>query len=850
MKVTLPELSLILLIGTSGSGKSTFAKKNFQPYEILSSDVCRGLVSNDENSQEATSDAFDILKNIATRRLARGKLTVIDATNLQSEARKPYLDLAREYHCFLVAIIFDIPEKICLEHNQKRTDRQVESRVIRQQRQQLERALKQLKHEKFFKMLTLTSVEEINDFSLERQPLWSNRNQEKGPFDIIGDIHGCADELQELLMDKLGYVACAAPHTLKSAEGRKAIFLGDLVDRGPDTPKVLKLVMNMVTVGSALCVPGNHDIKLLRKLKGESVQVKHGLAESLAQFEKEPPEFKNKVILFLENLVSHYVLDEGHLVVAHAGMKETMQGRASGKVRAFALYGETTGEIDEYGLPVRYPWASEYRGKAMVVYGHTPVSKAEWLNRTINIDTGCVFGGSLTALRYPEKELVSVKARKVYFESIKPFLSESSETATLSTQHSVDDLLSIEEVLGKRFIHTELQKTITIREGHSSVALEVMSRFALNPKWLIYLPPTMSPVETSTQADYLEHPQEAFQYYKKQGITQVICEEKHMGSRMVVVICRDENVSRERFGVLTPNLGVCYTRTGRAFFHDSVLESAFLKELQSTIQRANLWDELKTDWLCLDCELMPWSTKAQELLEKQYAAVGASAKSSLDYTLEVLQKTEQRLEIQSLVEHYQQRAQRIDRYIQTYRGYCWPVRSIQDLKLAPFHLLASESGVHTDQTHLWHLEKIAKLVSASHGLVVDTPYKIIDTQQNESIAEGIHWWESITQKGAEGMVVKPLSFIARGKKGLIQPAVKCRGREYLRIIYGPEYTAPEHLERLRHRSLNVKRNLALREFSLGVEALKRFVQKEPLRRVHECIFGILALESEPLDPRL
>jgi protein phosphatase len=155
----------------------------------------------------------------------------------------------------------------------------------------------------------------------------------------------------------------------------------------------------LVESGSAICVPGNHNMKLLRKLRGKNVQITHGLAESLAQLEAEPPEFREKVAEFIDGLVSHYVFDDGKLVVAHAGMKESMQGRGSGKVRDFALYGETTGETDEFGLPVRYPWADDYRGRAMVVYGHTPVPEPQWLNRTINIDTGCVFGGKLTALR-------------------------------------------------------------------------------------------------------------------------------------------------------------------------------------------------------------------------------------------------------------------------------------------------------------------------------------------------------------------------------------------------------------------------------------------------------------------
>ena len=627
------------------------------------------------------------------------------------------------------------------------------------------------------------------------------------------------------------------------------IFLGDLVDRGPRIPDVLRLAMNMVESGEALCVPGNHDIKLMRKLNGKDVRITHGLAESLEQLEREPPEFKEHVATFVDKLVSHYVLDDGQLVVAHAGLKEELQGRGSGKVRDFALFGETTGETDEFGLPVRYNWAAEYRGKAMVVYGHTPVPEPEWLNRTICIDTGCVFGGRLTALRYPERELVSVPALQTYYEAAKPFLPEDEQAPALTAQQKYDDVLDIEDVIGKRIVSTRLHRTVTIREENSIAALEVMSRFAANPKWLIYLPPTMSPSETSQLPDLLEHPAEAFSYYRNQGVAKVVCEEKHMGSRAVVVVCRDEDSARERLGVVGDGSGICYTRTGRRFFDDKALEREFIGVIQAAISGAGLWDEFKTDWFCLDCELMPWSAKSQELLRQQYAAVGAASRVSLAEAVAALEQTAERVgEVGPLADRYRVREQAARKYTDAYRRYCWPVNSIADLKLAPFHLLATEGKVHADKDHIWHMETLKRL--CDDGLMLATSHLIVDVTDPASQVAGIKWWEELTNGGGEGMVVKPLDFIARGPRGLIQPAVKCRGREYLRIIYGPEYTAPENLERLRSRGLSAKRSLALREFALGIEGLERFVQREPLRRVHECVFGVLALESEPVDPRL
>ena len=528
-----------------------------------------------------------------------------------------------------------------------------------------------------------------------------------------------------------------------------------------------------------------------------------------------------------------------------------MQGRGSGKVRDFALYGETTGETDEFSLPVRCNWAAEYRGSATVVYGHTPVPDAEWLNRTINIDTGCVFGGKLTALRYPEKVLVSVSARQTYFQPAKPFLPEQTRAPALSAQQSQDDLLDLEDVVGKRIISTQLQHAVTIREENAIAALEVMSRFAVNPKWLIYLPPTMAPTETTRAEGLLEHPAEAFAYYRHEGVPRVVCEEKHMGSRAVVIVCRDDVVARKRFGVVGEGAGICYTRTGRRFFDDPLMEQALLARLRAALESTGFWEEHQTDWCCLDCELMPWSAKAQELLRRQYAAVGAASRSALTQAASSLELAATRgVDLGLLLHDYRQRLPLAEKFVTAYRHYCWPVNSLHDLRLAPFHVLATEGKVHCDRDHVWHMHTIAKICAAEPQLFLVTAYRQVDVTDPADQSEAVRWWESATENCSEGMVVKPLEFVARGRRGLAQPAVKCRGREYLRIIYGPEYTTPSNLERLRSRGLAAKRSLALREFALGIEALQRFVRREPLRRIHECVFGVLALESEPVDPRL
>ncbi len=1158
--IEIPDFAVIALIGVSGSGKSTFARTHFRATEILSSDRFRGLVSDDENDQSATTDAFDALHYLAAIRLRNRKSVVIDATNVQPDARKQLLSVAKAHDCLAVAIVLDAPESVCAARNATRADRQFGPHVIRNQSRNLRQSLRNLKREGFRYVFALNPAQ-IEEAQITRIPLWTDRRAETGPFDLIGDVHGCYDELVELLT-KLNYAPDAASGAWTHPLGRRIVFLGDLVDRGPKVVETVRLAQQMMAAGTAFCVPGNHDMKLMRALSGKNVTVSHGLAESLAQIdalpEAERESFKTEYVKWADGLVSHLWLDGGKLCAAHAGMKEDYIGRASGRVREFALFGETTGETDDFGLPVRYPWASDYRGKTTVVYGHTPVPSADWLNNTLNLDTGCVFGGALTALMWPESEIVSVAAKQTYAEPIRPFLpakkpaapdrediektllalaarhietrkigaeavrnkhrlqadadkyarmrdeleakaqnAESGGNAELAAQfrkakagyertgaemetplaeavsmantvlralldaetklrqlaeqasvalpdfdaaldsevaeanapvfdpkaealinaavrdmkdnqiknrelavqaissknnlqaeadkndrmeqildqkmqdavarddqrqirdllkdkkslnriqdkvradleaaivatdkikaalhedeervrnraseamlmkgrlrHTEiqkrtlaalasfelleldiaqqfeklqarladrqaseaaqkemtyatsqwqhDELLRAEDVLGKRLIATETMANIMIPAANAAAALEVMSRFAVEPRWLIYLPPTMSPCETAPDGDLLERPEEAFAYYRGQGVKQVICQRKHMGSRAVVVVCRNEEAAFKRFGQPMGSgiTGQIFTRTGRQFFDEAALNAGLLAEIQNAMTAANFWEEFQTDWFCLDCELMPWNAKAQGLLREQYAPVGAAAKAALAAALQETEIARARgLDLAALTESLTERKGDAAKYTDAYARYCWPVSGLTDLRIAPFHLLASEGRTYFDLTHDRQIEVLSRLAQHSANLIA-TESRIVNTNDAESVQSGADWWRELTENGGEGMVVKPLEWLVRGAKGWAQPALKVRGREYLRIIYGPEYTQPANLNRLRSRGLGAKRSLALREFALGREGLRRFTQKQPLRQVHECAFGVLALESEPVDPRL
>jgi polynucleotide kinase-phosphatase len=831
-EIDIPELALVALVGISGSGKSTFAREHFRPTQVLSSDFFRGLIADDENDQSASADAFEALHYIAGKRLAAGRLTVVDATNLQPHARAGLIKVAREHDVLPVAVVLDVPEALAWARTEGRPDRAFGRQVLTRMHRDLRRSYGQLAREGFRKVHVLHGVDEIAAATVRYEKLFTDKRELTGPFDIIGDVHGCRAEL-ETLLGKLGYDlvrdAAGRPVDAVHPDGRTAVFLGDLVDRGPDTPGVLRLVMGMVAAGTALCVSGNHEQKLGRKLHGRKVTVSHGLAESIEQLEREGDGFVADAGRFIDGLISHYVLDGGRLVVAHAGLKEAYQGRASGRVRAFALFGETTGETDEYGLPVRYPWARDYRGSAAVVYGHTPIPVPEWINNTICLDTGCVFGGSLTALRWPARELVSVPAAREYYAPVRPLAA--------ATPVRDAEGLDLADVTGRRHLDYGYGRA-TIAAENAAAALEVMSRFALDPATLVWLPPTMAPCSTASVDGYLEHPSTAFGDLRAAGIDRVMCEEKHMGSRAVV------RVSRSGAG------DAIWTRTGRAFFEPE-LTARLLAGVRAAA--AGLFDDLGSEWLLLDTELLPWSAKAGGLIRERYAGVGAAGRAALPAALAVLDRVAARgLDVGALRDRLELRSSEIAGYSAAYRAYVRPTDGLTGVTLAPFAVLAGAGVSYADRDHGWHLALVDRLVAADPVLFTPTRRMVVELDDPVSEAAATDWWLSLTEAGGEGMVVKPWAGpTATSRAGrLVQPGVKCRGREYLRIIYGPEYTRPDQLAGLRGRQLGRKRALALREHGLGLAALDRLAEGAALWRIHELVFAILACESEPVDPRL
>jgi protein phosphatase len=342
-------------------------------------------------------------------------------------------------------------------------------------------------------------------------------------------------------------------------------------------------------------------------------------------------------------------------------------------------------------------------------------------------------------------------------------------------------LLDLGRLLAKRDFQTSLVKHMFIKNGHAECAVEQLSRFAIDPRWLVYLPPTMSPPDTGPDSGWhkgvLEHPDQVFKYFRERGVKTLVAEEKHMGSRAIVIVCRNEAGAEAHFGVGDGRLGACYTRNGNAFFHDAQMEFEFIARMHRSLSASRFWNHHETNWVMLDCEIMPWSAKARGLLVKQYAPVAAAGRASLQAAIADLELAKERgLDVDASIARHHERLQCINLYQDAYRRYCWPVASLDHYKVAPFHILATEGQVHTDKNHLWHMNRIARVALYSDGLIIATPHRTVDLDDRQNCEAVTSWWTELTEAGGEGLVFKPFDFVTYDTEGqAVQPAVKCRG---------------------------------------------------------------------------
>ncbi|WP_026908152.1 polynucleotide kinase-phosphatase [Paucisalibacillus globulus] len=864
MEIRLPYSGIVLLVGPSNSGKSTFLKnlinsKQILPSEVVSSDDFRVLVSDVEfmdwkqkpkdeadsifdEYQSISKEAFSLMDSLIEKRCRLNKLSFVDATHLHSDDRKRYIELARKNHVPIMALVFDIDQHILLARDEMRKNPRG-NRRIKQQYQTFKREKRFIKKEGYFASYFISDMDDISLIRKSNNPV---ELEIGNGIDIIGDIHGCYDEMIQLL-EKLGYEKNDEGY-YAHPDGRRFLSLGDIMSRGPNSLETIQFFLRHVNNGLAYMIDSNHGWKIARWLDGRNVTMNHGderIEEEFEQFqenlgEARALELKQQTKHLLLKAPSHYVVTKNNVptvVCTHAGIKDEFIGKQSYDISDFCRYGDTDG-VNDFDKPIRKDWTIHHKISCLILWGHDPKPKPLIINNTINIDQGVVFGGELTAFRYPEKQFVSVKAKQDY--------SNGGNNPLIEWEKNRLNLPNIVKFMNGYSVLTDEIGEVHVAKKHVIPAMDRVSHFTIPIEELVYIPPTMSPTpKASNLKDYLEHPKEAIDYYRSVGMNRMVAEKKHMGSRGVLLIFKDKEAAIKYIGRET--LGVIYTRTGKRFFQEET-EKEIMKQINEGMLSNDYFTTYDTDYVLLDAEIMPWNLKAKELISSQYAHVSENAILDRSYLVDKLKETvPTNQQLEGWLREYEEKLEHALVFKEVFQKYCWNVEGVKEIQIAPFHVLAHSNETFFDKPHTWHMEmnqEFAKLAD----IFVETEFMVIDSESSE--AEVINWWETMTKDGHEGIVIKPETFISRYKGKLIQPAIKVRGRKYLHIIYGMDYLEPENLSRLKERNTSKKQKLALKEFALGMEGIKRFVDGDSLERVHECVLGVLAMETDPVDPRL
>lgn len=861
MKITVPNSGIVLLIGASNSGKTTLLnnwirEETIQPSEVISSDEYRLVVSDTNFIQwtgrpkdEADSlydqyhaiseEAFHMMDNVIEARCRLNRLTFIDATHLFADDRKRYIALAQKHHVPIVAVVLDTPQETLLERDEQRENSRGKKKV-KQQYQNLKREKRFIKKEGFKSTYFINADEDIELVRMD-YPLLID--VEHG-IDLIGDIHGCYDEFI-ILLKSLGYEENDEALYLHP-DGRKFMSVGDVMSRGPESLKTMLFFQRHVEQGVAYMTDSNHGWKIARWLDGRSVTLNYGdekVEQEFKEYEKTYGSEKTtqtKEILknFLLSAPSHYVLMKNGVptaVCTHAGIKDEFIGKQSPDVQDFCRYGDSS-DLNENGKPIRSDWFVHHKGSIVIIWGHDPKPQPLVVNNTVNIDQGVVFGGKLTAFQYPEKRFISVDALHNYSGAIDNPLKEWEKKRFNAP--------NIEKFIDGYSVQTEQLGNIKVPQNIVKSAIDTLSHYTVPIEQLLYIPPTMSPTpETSKLKDFLEHPKEAIEYYRSHGIETLIAEKKHMGSRAILLLFKDKESAKKSIGLDID--GVIYTRKGRKFF-DKLTEQKVLRELKEELTRKGYFSKYETNYVLLDAEIMPWNLKAKELISSQYAHVSENAILDRKKIVEKLSNSEH-VDVKKWLIEYEGKLENAETFKEVFQKYCWDIEGTDAIQIAPFHVLAHSNETFFHKPHTWHMEMNKEFAEGS-SLFVTTEYKIISDAVSEQ--EVTTWWEEITKNGHEGIVIKPEFYIPTYRGKLIQPAIKVRGRKYLHIIYGMDYLSPLNLERLKKRNTVKKQKLALKEFALGIEGVQRFVNGDSIERVHECVLATLAMESDPVDPRL
>lgn len=847
MEIVLPEIAIVLLLGPSGSGKTTFAKKHFPDREVLHLEEMFTLFAAERSDNDLSADALDTLHFLLEKRLKQGLLTVVDGDFNTQKSRMLIRGIARKYPSDLIGIWLDLPESVLAQRQVASEGSGAAMAMARLQTASLEAHIESFLPEGFHSVHRLQSVAAVEAVAFQRTQFSCNQRELQGPFDIIGDVHGCLNELESLL-EKLGYQP--VPDTKDGSyfshpEGRTAVFLGDLISRGPHSSQVVAGVMEMVAHGSALCVQGNHEASYLQHLAGEEIDSGHGMQAAIEQMAGSPLSFQELAHTFMAELPPHLVLDQGRLVVAHAGLKARMHGRQSADITGFARLGETTGPTNELGREIHPTWAEEYDSQTLVVHGHVPVPEPTWTNKVLNLDTGCVFGGKLSAFRYPERELVTVAAAQEYapFTDTFPVDGEGDNLLGRSNQ-SVD----FARIAGQNLIGTTAQYFISIKDDIAPAVLDNLVNGGISPAQLIYLPPLLSPTKASTKPGYLEHPHEAFTYYAKKGMAEVVVEEIQGGARTTLLLAKDQDTAHNKLSIKSKGLGTAINSSGAPSFQNPALEQAFIERFHAMVSALGLWESLNTDWICVEGELLPGSTHWVGM-ETIYQRTKAGSQATLNQSIQALKEAQSHgLEVAELLTRTQTKADLAQQFGEVLDKQNGTPTQLEDFCFVPSLLLASEGNLHFEKHLSWHLSLWSQC-GKKDPLFMAPKWQLVQLDSEQEKKAAVDQFESLSQAGKPGILVRSPQLIFDAGSDLIQPALKVRGKEYLRLVYGLDYDLPENLEEHRKRRLKDIRQLTVRQLALGYESLKKFVEHQDVNSTYECIFALLSLQTQEIDPR-
>ena len=849
MKFEIFEFSLVMLLGPAGVGQTDFTQAHFSNYECLSPAAFQKMITAID-ADGVSEEAYELLLKVLELRLKHRQLTCLNAPFLSSSEFGAIKKLAKKYHCRLVAVTFEKPLEDCLTANASNEKNPLPEHVIRIQHQKLSERVSYLGQEGFRQILRLKNDADIAEAQIIRKKLRCDLQEENGPFDIIGDVHGCLEELLQLLA-KLDYqiekVADPQdpwrPYKGSHPQGRRLLFVGDFCDRGPDSPGVFQLVMSLHQLGLALCVPGNHDDKLARKSSGRSVSMKHGIVETLEQLESYPKDFQDAIAKFVKSLPSHLMLQNGELIVSHAGLKSSMHNRSSAEIHAFCIYGDTTGKKDEFGLPIRLNWAKNYNGTATIVYGHTPVPNAEWLNNTIDIDTGCVFGGKLTALRFPEKQLVEVPAIKEWVAPSRP-LNWKPEAEVVVESDPAMDMIMVGQQAG---FSTRSGYVIRLEETAVQASLIHFTKYAVNPRWLLTLPTPYAPVSQAQTSGFLEHPAQVFEHYETNGVESLSVQFFESPIRVIMVVCKDEAAAFHRFGVGSEGVGRIYTAIGTPFFPSKRDEQDILRKMGFKFGEAGIWEKYDTKWMCLECEVRPFSKHAQTLVSSHFEEIQHAQKVQSDFMQRQLEEATESENLLNLKSHLAKEKTAINSFRKAIESISGDEDQVQ---FVPLQLLATEGKANAKKDQNWHRAQCEGLANLLPNLLQMPKFIEIDLASESDRRTAIETWLAECEGKSMGAIIRPIASYVEGTTELLQAGMIVRSQQYLRMLYGPFFDTTENLQVLENIDLAPVRGTRLRQFAFAVEALDNFVEQKDWSITFQAIFAVIGLASGIADSRL